>query len=241
MAEREPTISVPRRGLRIAPPAGVRDFVVEAQSGNQVDPLREEQKAELWMVLFSKVFKRRYPNPEEGKKIMNEISQPRRKELLSLADELTEEIVGKWREISPDKEIAVILFGSVATGLVKAAGHLDPSNIDLAVIGNISDTEKERLFDEIREKRDEVTQRIREGIPFEVPNGANAGVHVQHVDKLKANNFDPALEYIKSCAMPLYDPANIWGEIKTRALGHAIDKGTLQKLRKAMRQKNGKA
>ncbi|MCL5970090.1 MAG: hypothetical protein M1450_01135, partial [Patescibacteria group bacterium] len=72
------------------------------------------------------ILAKRYPKPEQGRKFMESVDYERRKELLEKAVHLSESIVASWKEINPDKPIAIILFGSVAKGLVKQTQNPDP-------------------------------------------------------------------------------------------------------------------
>jgi hypothetical protein len=119
------------------------------------------------------------------------------------------------------------LFGSVAKGLVKHTDHPDPSNIDLTVMGNISPDEREKLMESIRPHRKSVQQWLLSRVPFinsSESNPGNAGVIVQHQDKVKNDNYEPARNYIASGAIALHDPVGIWANIEHQALIATIEK-----------------
>ncbi len=214
-------ITLPRRGLRIIPPRETMENMVLARSGNHVNPWSERERARLALIKRDTIMRKRFPDPSHGQDLMREVSYSRREELLSMAQELSDKVVAEWRELHPDRAIAVILFGSVAKGLVRNRQHQDPSNIDIAVLGNFSNEERTELLDAIRPARQEIRSRVLETCPEDVPEGAgNAGVFVQDIDKVINNKFAGAKEYISANAVALYDPAGIWGAIESAALDH---------------------
>ncbi len=232
-------ITVPKRGLRIIPPAETLQKMMAARHGLRVGSWTDEEKTRLRLITESGILKKRYPTSADGKLFMQEVDYERRNELLSYAYELSEQVVRSWETINPDKDIAIILFGSITRGLVKRPEHPDPSNIDMAVIGNITDEEKELLFDAIREKRAEVKGRILSGcvnLTGIHEQCGNAGVFIQDISKLKLNNYCPAIEYIKACATALWDPVGIWGCLEREALqlrGDQLEKNRKVKLSRA--------
>lgn len=227
-------ISLPKRGLRVIPPA-------ETEANMRLARLRQrvtwslEEKARLKQLIGCSILEKRYPTREDGEKFMrDEVDYNRREELLRMAHELTSHIIASWDIINPDKDIAVILFGSVAKGLVKKADHPDPSNIDLAVIGDISNEERVELYDRIRSKRKDIQRRIIKNNPNISPevkqraienqyvdrkeNLGNAGVFIQTPEKVKKNDYSAAMIYIRSNAHALYDPSGIWHRIENETL-----------------------
>lgn len=224
-------ITLPRRGIRVVAPEHTQRVMELArrhkeertrftpEEKNELWP--ETEKARIWIMKNCGTLAKRYPKPQDGEKFMESVDYQRRDELMLKARDLTEEIVSSWQTINPDTPIAVVLFGSVAKGLVKHTQDPDPSNIDLAVIGDISEEERERLMDEIRPHRKNVQEWILQKVPFinsAENNPGNAGVMVQHVDKLRKDRYEPTRNYIASGAIPLYDPAGVWAMLENEAL-----------------------
>lgn len=223
MANPEYLITLPKRGLRVTPPHETQTNMRLARSGQKVS-WSPEEKTRLRELINCTILKKRYPAKEDGDRFMKEdVDYERREELRCMANELVGCIVSSWRTINPQKDIAIILFGSIAKGLVKRPDHPNPSNVDLAVIGNFTPEEKSELFDGIRFKRKEIQQRTINGntnIDPSERNPGNAGVLIQTPDKLIVNDFSATRIYIRSNAQPLYDPAGIWKKIERRALEH---------------------
>lgn len=218
-------ISLPRRGVRVIPPRQTADNMKLAREGFSIAPWSEREKARLALIKKDPIMAKRYPDPNSGQALMAEVCYERREELLLLAKDLTGVIVSEWGKISPSKDIAVVLFGSVARGLVRSREHPDPSNIDMSVIGNFPEEERLRLLDAIRPTRQEIRSKIIETCVGQESSGigANAGVYVQNVDKLINNKFACAKEYISSNAFSLYDPSGIWETVEELALDHEAE------------------
>lgn len=248
--ESEPNlITIPKRGLRVIAPEHTQQ-VMELARKHKKEGTRftdeekatlwpENEKARLYLMKQCGTLARRYPKSEQGKKFMESVDYQRRRELLEKAGHLSESIVLSWSEINPDKPIAVILFGSVAKGLVKHTQNPDPSNIDLAVIGEISAEERERLMDSIRPHRKTVQEWILQRVPFinsSERNPGNAGVIIQNSEKLTKDNFEPAKNYITSGAIALHDPEGIWKELETQALNNTYERMSRKNKRKLPKQ-----
>jgi predicted nucleotidyltransferase len=230
-------ITLPKRGLRVIAPDHTRQ-VMELAQKHKAEGTRftDEEKADLWpdtekarLYLMKQcgTLKRRYPEAGQGRKFMESVDYERRDELMERAKSLSLDIVNSWEQVNPDKPIAVVLFGSVAKGLVKRTENPDPSNIDLAVIGDISREEKEKLLDEIRPHRRSVQDWILGKVPFinsEERNPGNAGVIVQSLETVAKDNFEPVKNYITSGAIPLHDPAGIWQETEEKALRSTVER-----------------
>lgn len=183
--------------------------------------LSDEESERLRQIINDGTLKRRYPTPNDGREFMSDIDFDRRDHLLGMAYEASNKIVEEWRRINPDKDVAVILFGSVAKGLVKNPDHKDPSNIDMAVIGDITDDESEKLFDAIRPYRTSIQEKILIDcveVESEDINPGNLGVLIQHTDKLTNGHYSGAAAHIMAGAFPLHDPQNIWTGIEHYAL-----------------------
>lgn len=230
-------MSVPKRGIQIIPPEHVRRVMAMAKQ-HTLEGTRwsDEEKSTLWpqkerarirAITSCKILRQRYPKLLDGQRFMESVDYERRDQLLGYAKELTEEIVSSWQTINSDEPIAVVLFGSVAKGLVKNCRDGDPSNIDLAVIGKIKDHEKDELFDAIRNKRKEIQERILSScneIDSPESNPGNAGVFIQDVSKIEKGKYGDARNYISSGAIALHDPSGIWERIEDRALQIAAEK-----------------
>jgi predicted nucleotidyltransferase len=164
----------------------------------------------------------RFPSQESGTRFMRDVDYVRRDELFGMAVELSEVIAIKWQETNPPAPIAIILYGSVAKGLVRHPDHPDPSDIDLAVIGTFSDRQQEVLRHRIADKVEEIHDRVvatAPGISSENRERFYACVKMQHRDKLTKNNFSTALNYIQAGAVTLHDPSGLWHSIEQEALG----------------------
>ncbi len=232
-------ITLPRFGVRvIAPEHTARVMALARQHKAEGTRFTDEEKANLWPVEEKvrlaimkncAILAKRYPTKEAGRAYMLDVDYDRREQLLTQAGKLTTHIVEKWREIDPTQEVAVLLFGSVAKGLVKRPDHPDPSNIDLAVIGNISDEQRDQLLTSIRPERDRLRDEILAGVPVldsSERNPGNAGVMVQHVSKLTNGSYYGARNYIASGAIPLHDPTGIWRGIEREALAFSVENAT---------------
>ncbi len=229
-------ITLPRRGIRVIAPEHTQK-VMELARQHKAKGTRftSEEKQELWpdtektrirLIKQCGTLAKRYPNPEDGEKFMGNVDYQRRDELMQQAQSLSDNIVSSWQTINPNTPIAVVLFGSVAKGLVKHTEHPDPSNIDIAVIGDISQDERERLMDEIRPHRKNVQDWILGRVPFinsPEKNPGNAGVMVQHIDKLKKDRYEPTRNYIASGAIALHDPEGIWSNLEREGLQSALE------------------
>jgi predicted nucleotidyltransferase len=219
-------ITIPTTGLRIIPPEETRRNIAFARSGilpfvDNTVYWSDREKARLKLLATNPIMRKRFPTRESGRKYMDAIDYERRESLLGYAYELSDHIASSWQEINKSKPISVILFGSVATGLVKNCNAACPSNIDLAVIGDFSEYERTSLYDAIRGKRTEIQERILADcveINSQEANPGNAGVTIQNVSKIIKSNFGGAREYIAAGAIALHDPYFIWDNIEQCAL-----------------------
>lgn len=223
---KEILITLPKRGLRIIPPAETQANMLRVRGG-EVVTWSEEEKIRLKMLINCPILAKRHPDATHGNEYMKSVDLERRNYLFGLANELSEGIVNEWHKINPNRDIAVLLYGSVAKGLTRRADHPDPSNIDLAVMGNIEPNEKEKLFDEIRCKRAEVQKKILSSCPTinsQEQNPGNAGVIIQDLKVVSKGNYSSIRAYITSCAIPLHDPARIWVAMEMEALKYMMGK-----------------
>ncbi len=228
-------ISLPRRGITMRAPEHVAK-IMETAKKHKVERTRynpqereelwpEREKARIWLIKNCSILRKRYPNPQAGREYMQRVNPQRQEELLTIAHELSNETIEEWKKISSNGRIAILLFGSVAKGLTKDCSDPDPSNVDLAIIGDIKDDERIALLDAIRPARDRIKTRILEqcGGQLDSPeaNPGNAGVFVQDISRLTVNNFSTAMNYIGSNAIALHDPAGVWKNIEGQALDAA--------------------
>ncbi len=232
-------ITHPHAGIRVVAPAPVREVLSSIRQrttiidGQRVHtPLNPSERESLWtpehkariqLMLASKITARRYPERRLGEIFMDQVDTGRHIELLDMADSMSDHIVSKWRTIDPQEDIAVVLFGSVATGLVKSRLHPDPSNIDLAVVGNFTQETTTALLNAVREERTALGERIRSTCPNVDrtldPLPGNVGVFVQRPEVLTKDHYGEARVYLASGAYALHDPAGIWA---------GIDKGAIE-------------
>lgn len=222
----ELSITLPKTGLCITAPEQTARNMEIARTTNDKKVVKgliiwsDDEKTRLKLLKNNTIFKKRYPSVVEGRSFMLNVDYEKQKELYAYAEDLSSFIVESWDEINDQTPIATVLFGSVACGLVKKITHPDPSNIDLAVIGNITEDERVMLFEAIRGKRKEIQQKIIQSYGRSMGNAGegNAGVFIQHTEKLRNNNYQCAKEYIASNATTLHDPALIWHTLEQEAL-----------------------
>lgn len=222
-------ISIPKRGLKVIPPKETREKMSLARQGVKVEPFSEEEKYRLRKLIGCKILEQRYPTKEKGKAFMVEVDLGWRNELLDKANRLAGKIGTEWDKIAPEIPIAILLYGSAAKGLTKRPNHPDPSNIDLAVLGQISPEERSALYDAIRPARQQIQAEILEKCPYidsEESNPGNAGVSIQNVAKLTSNYYYGVRMYIQAGAFPLCDRGNIWSNLEQEAISFALSNTT---------------
>lgn len=202
------------------------------------NPIPETESLKLGQINGDAILKKRHPNQSSGEALMESVDYQRRYELIQLAMELTSHIVETWSTMNPHKDIAVLLYGSVAKSLVKKSDHESPSDIDLTVIGDLTDSERLGLRNAIQAKRENIRERILTkctNVQEEAWDDIRyAGTMVQHTSKLTKNRYSDALAYIGSCTRPLHDPSGIWQRIEQGAL--AVRKESLSLKHKHMRR-----
>lgn len=227
--EGQQTYHIFERGITLfLAPQAMRNINQTLETGS----IPETEGVRLSRINSCKILKERHPTPEDGMAYMSHVDYKRRNELLQIARNLTTCIVKEWRRIEPGKPISVVLFGSIAKGLVKSGDHQDPSNIDLAVIGDFTDKESELLKDAIRPRRKEAQKIILRSCPLVISdekNPGNAGVHIQSIRSLYAGDFSGALNHINAGAFAIHDPSGVWDRVEKEALNFITEKA----LRKA--------
>lgn len=233
--EQTKSLYLPERGVVVELPASCYQGINICPESGQVtlDPLI---RAQLKAISSEAILQNHYPALEYGENFMGQISPQWRDRLLEQANVVTRSIVKACQSIGKER-FAVLLFGSVAKNLVKFPAHSDPSNIDIAVIGDFIPTEKKDLFDLIRPVRQEVTDSIKraqfckcetihcrcrivdqgsapDASRKDLLVDSRVGVFIQTPEVLRKDGYGGAREYVASCAKALYDPEGVWGEIE---------------------------
>lgn len=193
-----------------------------SQAINRGEEIPKKESTRLQIMINDPILTKRHPLPKNGEIFMSQVDYSRRDSLLPLAQELSSHIVGLWQTINPSKEIAVLLYGSIARGLVKKADNPSPSDIDLTVIGDFTEKERVELRNRAQEKREEIKSRILEDCTNVTDDAwadiRYAGTLVQNIEKLTKNNFSDAIQYVASGTQALYDPSGIWAKIENEAI-----------------------
>ena len=193
------------RGLIITLPPDATASIGRAHANGEELPQNEQLR--LNAINNDCILKKRYPSAKDGKEYMNHVDLKWREVLYQKANLISSQIVEQAKEMGKE-DFAVLIFGSVAKGLTRGQNHPDPSNIDLAVIGEFTEEEREELLNRIRPIRDNEEEKI----------GSNVGVFVQTPDKLRKSNYGASLMYIGSSARALYDPKGMWAGLEKEAL-----------------------
>lgn len=193
------------RGIIVSLPPDATESIGKAHAnGEEMHP---NDQRRLNVINNDGILKKRYPSTKDGEEYMNSIDMEWREVLYSKADSISTQIVEEAKKMGKE-DIAILLFGSVAKGLVRKQDHADPSNIDLTIIGQFTDKEREELLNRIRPIRDKEREEIRN----------NVGVFIQTPDKLRNSNYGAVFMYIGSSARALYDPKSIWSNLQEEAL-----------------------
>lgn len=233
--EQQPiTITLPRRGLRVFPPAETQEKIARARNGERIEPFSNEEKYRLQRLINCSVLAKRYKSAEAGKRYMEDVDYNWQQELLKKAHWLSKNISAEWQAINPQEHIAILLFGSVAKGLVKRQDHPDPSNIDMVVVGNINPNEKLELLDRIRPARNVIQEEILDhclNLNSQEANPGNAGVAITNISRLRLNGFSQTRAYITGGAIALHDPLNIWQGLELESIRHDLSHNITAKKR----------
>lgn len=193
------------RGVIVTLPPDASASIGKAYANSE--DLHHEDQRRLSAINNDGILKKRFPSAKDGEKYMNSVDMEWREVLYDKANLISTQIVEQAKAIGKE-DFAILLFGSVAKGLTREKKHDDPSNIDLAVIGEFTDKEREGLLNRIRTIRGREEKEI----------GNNVGVFVQTPVKLRKSNYGTALMYIGSSARALYDPRGIWSTLEEEAL-----------------------
>jgi len=225
MSKERLLISVPKRGIQIFPPAETAHKMSQARRGEVVTPFSLEEKVRLRELIHAKILAHRYPTKERGKAFMAVVDYEWGSHLLELSREFAAFLVLSWKVVSV-KPVSVILYGSISRGLVKRPDHPDPSNIDIAVIADFTDCEKEQFFDKIRPSREAIRGYILSKTPAINPDskGGNVGIHLNTIRSLEVSNYSSTINYLQAAAVPLYDPDRIWERLEGEAIRRAMPK-----------------
>lgn len=235
-------ITLPRYGIQVLAPDETYQNIRTAKSRAVVTPdsihWSPEEKMKLQLMKECGILGNRFPTPDEGKKFMESVDYRRHAELLRYATEFSAHIASQWNHIDPNNGIAIIVYGSVARGLVKPVNHESPSDIDLAVIGSFNEDQREELFESVKEKREEIAAQLVGDCPNHDAELWNryVGLKIQDISKLSNNTFGATLNYIKSGARQLHDPKKIWLNLEQTALRSEIERREEKKSKKRMRQ-----
>ncbi len=199
------------RGLIITlSPSFTAEIAYSICRGEQINLLQGQR---LSIIETDPILKKRHAESGEGcnygNNYMSRVNLEWRETLLKEANLMARVIRNSAVELGfADEEFAIILFGSIPRGLSRTRTDEDPSNIDLSLIGNFSDYDREAILNRIKPTRDEIGGKI----------GNNTGVFVQSGDRLKRENYQPVVQFIGACAEPLHDPGGIWQRLEKEAL-----------------------
>lgn len=140
------------------PPSCSTGITINPETGKvSIDPF---VRTHLKAIMDDPILKGRYPTALDGEEYMNGVSGQWRDRLLEYTESVTEEIKrGCWS--AGRNRFAVVLYGSLASNLAKHRTHEDPSNMDLVVIGEFSNWEKNQVLDRIRYVRQQTTTEIK--------------------------------------------------------------------------------
>lgn len=153
------SLYIPERGVLVElPPSCSEGISICPETGRaSIDPLVRTQ---LRTIQNDPIIRGRYPSTQEGEQFMDEVSPQWRDRLLEHTEFLSEEIKQACFSIGSQR-FAIILYGSLARNLTKDRTSEDPSNIDIAVVGEFSPKQKESILDSIRVARQQVTTEIK--------------------------------------------------------------------------------
>lgn len=196
---------IAERGVYITLPPEATQVI--AGSASNREPLPWEEQVRLLVMANDPILRGRYRLVSEGNESMEQVCFIWREELYKKAQFMADDIVVHSKEIGKE-DFLVLLFGSVARGLSRRKEDPDPSNIDLAVVGDFSEGDRLDLFDRIRDRRMQIQEEI----------GSNVGVHIQCWEKMSKNDFSAVINYIASSARILYDPLGKWKVLEGKAL-----------------------
>lgn len=246
MAEIEPTKSLYLldRGVVVELPSTCARNITVCTDGKVVlDPMGKVQMA---MISGDTILGNRYQSFQEGDEYMERVSPEWRRRLLEKAGVVTEATIEACSLVDK-KQATILLYGSLAKNLAKKRTDEDPSNIDIAVIGDFDWMEKMQVLGLIRPVRELVTAQIKtcekcrdemNGCPCQnwtsdqyqnydtvdisqesSPIG-RVNVIIQTPEVVRKQGYGVARNYIASCAKVFYDPENLWEKIENEAIAY---------------------
>ncbi len=207
---------VHERGLQTLLSPNATKKITESTAAQQVLPPTES--ARLRIISNDHTLRTRYPDITDGMSLMEIRNMERKDELYEYAQQLVPLIVEEWEKINDIEPIAVVLYGSVAKGLVKPKDHEDPSDLDLTVIGNITREERRMLLDASIPHREKIQQQMGVSPTEDVNYPAFSCFKVRNIQTLRSDNYSLAKSLIASSAFPLHDPEGIWQKIEDETL-----------------------
>lgn len=204
------------RGVQILLAPHATSMISEAVApGNQIPPT---ESARLRIITNDHILRTRFPNPNDGVQLMTQVDMERREELLGYAYEITPKIVEEWEKINPNEPIAVVVYGSVAKGLVKPKDHDEPSDLDMSVIGNITEKERRKLLEASIPHRERIQQQMgitpQEGIKYPTLSCFK----IRDTRILLSDNYSLAKKLIASSTFATHDPSGILQKIESEVL-----------------------
>lgn len=205
---------LPRRGVIVTlPPHVTREIAGPISRWEDITPAAGHRLA---LLDKESILKKRFPNSEIGNDYRNRVDMVWRGALLHEAMYMAYAIKEAVKQVTgfAEEEFAILLFGSIARGLSRSRQDADPSNLDITVIANFTEDQREQVFYIIRPNRERGRERIRN----------NIGVCLQTPSKFTNDHYALTLELIGSCAQPLHDPGNLWGQLEQEALEYSLTK-----------------
>lgn len=152
-------IYIPDRGVAVALPE-------KCAAKSYIDPVAKQVTSNDLMESYriggirsDSILAKRYPNPEVGWRYMAAVSTEWGAKLTDDAIKMGQELAEASRSMGKD-QFAVVLYGSTARGLVKCPKHRDPSNIDMAIIGDFNLDERSSVLDKVRPLRESISSQI---------------------------------------------------------------------------------
>ncbi|HLD02065.1 MAG TPA: nucleotidyltransferase domain-containing protein [Patescibacteria group bacterium] len=208
------TMMIPERGIHVLlPPHATAAITERVQSDQPIDPLDSERLA---IITEDPTLRFRFPTYSDGKDHMPETCVTRTAELRSIALHASSVLIESMSAAEIKKPFSVLLFGSVAKGLARYAGHTDESDIDIMVLSTLTKKEKNAFWNAFFRRKPE----MRRTIELDYPNVRVPHISVNYQDSAQLLNghYKRAISLIGSSATVLYDPNTTWEQIEAYAL-----------------------